>query len=183
RRNEHLPIFRLPSEILACIFAINRTTPRIEEFGAEHLRWIAVTHVCRRWRQVALDFPDLWTRGCFKHGLNWTKEMFARSKTAPLYLEVTWSRTAKENGALIKAHMFHIRTLTLRTAISDTEFLAQPAPILESFVLKDSEIPLCLFANQAPRLHSAKLVDCTFSWSCLLLLRNLVHVSIINTTH
>src|SRR5882672_6382746 len=60
RRNMLIPISILPAEILARIFHFSVA-------GASFLRsnrpgWVSVTHVCRRWRQIALDDSTLWTR-------------------------------------------------------------------------------------------------------------------------
>ena len=61
RRNALVPISLLPPEILARVFhLIVLEEPPIS--GGRSLGWIRVTHVCRHWRQVALDDSSLWAR-------------------------------------------------------------------------------------------------------------------------
>lgn len=60
------PISRLPDELLVEIFLRyrslwdrHRTFTRGEDIP--HYGWIRITHVCRRWREVATNAPLLWT--------------------------------------------------------------------------------------------------------------------------
>ncbi|KAH9959020.1 hypothetical protein BC827DRAFT_1090255, partial [Russula dissimulans] len=57
-RNTLAPISRLPPEALAAIFSFVSSSA-LDESG--HLRWIRVTHVCRQWRQIALNYPRFWS--------------------------------------------------------------------------------------------------------------------------
>ncbi|KAI0059430.1 hypothetical protein BV25DRAFT_1788720, partial [Artomyces pyxidatus] len=50
------------------------------------LGWIAVTHVCSRWRQVALDAHALWAKPTCDLGPMWLDRMVARSRNVPLSL-------------------------------------------------------------------------------------------------
>ncbi|GJE90059.1 F-box protein [Phanerochaete sordida] len=56
-RNTLLPIEALPEEIILDIFNILVHSTFGPSYG-----WLAVTHVCRRWRTAALGCPVLWTR-------------------------------------------------------------------------------------------------------------------------
>lgn len=56
-RNTLIPIEALPEEIILDIFAILVHSTFAPSYG-----WLAVTHVCRRWRTAALGCPVLWTR-------------------------------------------------------------------------------------------------------------------------
>ncbi|KAH9926484.1 uncharacterized protein B0H18DRAFT_344214 [Fomitopsis serialis] len=49
--------------------------------------WIVVSHVCRRWRAIALRCPRLWSRLDMSLNAEWMSELVARSGTVPL--EVT----------------------------------------------------------------------------------------------
>ncbi|KAI0252264.1 hypothetical protein BJV78DRAFT_1124881, partial [Lactifluus subvellereus] len=61
RRNALAPISLLPSELLAQIFHFHAldepSWSNRKSFG-----WMKVTHVCRYWRQVALEDSSLWAR-------------------------------------------------------------------------------------------------------------------------
>ncbi|KAG9226558.1 hypothetical protein CCMSSC00406_0005775 [Pleurotus cornucopiae] len=49
----------LPPEILSNIFGILDVTYNLKKVLYPHLRWKAVTHVCRAWRHVALNEPTI----------------------------------------------------------------------------------------------------------------------------
>lgn len=58
---------RLPPEILSEIFTIVATdlyhSRRWGHYGLAHAyKWISLTHVCRAWREIALNTPRLWSR-------------------------------------------------------------------------------------------------------------------------
>src|SRR5712672_2420969 len=54
--NMLVPISILPAEILARIFHVIAFSGQPNSLG-----WVHITHVCRRWRQIALDDSTLWT--------------------------------------------------------------------------------------------------------------------------
>lgn len=108
-RNASLPVSSLPSELLSCIFG--HLLPVI---GPRHYRptddymperhdktrnqiadatrdLISATHVCRRWRNVALANPTLWTF-LWLDNRSWLKRMVERSKNAPLIIMQTLDR-------------------------------------------------------------------------------------------
>lgn len=77
RHNAASLIGRLPPELLSHIFGmLSYIWPR----------WIRVTHVCRHWREVALDCTGLWSRITFSHS-DFTQVKLARSKRHPLTVE------------------------------------------------------------------------------------------------
>ncbi|TFK80716.1 hypothetical protein K466DRAFT_605101 [Polyporus arcularius HHB13444] len=65
RMNQLSSIDRFPPEVLAAIFDFVRLPKWHEdtdrELPPDHRSLIAITHVCRRWRTVALDCSSLWT--------------------------------------------------------------------------------------------------------------------------
>ncbi|KDQ51401.1 hypothetical protein JAAARDRAFT_84031, partial [Jaapia argillacea MUCL 33604] len=86
-RNSLMPISCLPPEVLANIFVqyaaqINLRSPSIS-LGCSTDWWIAVTYVCRHWREVALATPRLWSSLSFQRP-KWVPEMIIRSRMAPL---------------------------------------------------------------------------------------------------
>src|SRR6202035_1424883 len=83
-----VPCVTLPPELLRMIFIACADPPFAEHepsywCTARSMRWIAITHVCRYWRSVALGYPDLWRRLYFFNP-DATKEMIRRSKGANL---------------------------------------------------------------------------------------------------
>ncbi|KAI0063860.1 hypothetical protein BV25DRAFT_1801675, partial [Artomyces pyxidatus] len=94
RSNSLSPAAMLPSDILALIFDSlalaelpglashqYRETP-----NAQHtiLGWITVTHVCSRWRQVALYIPTLWREVTPELGFAWFNRILTRSQQTPI---------------------------------------------------------------------------------------------------
>ncbi|KAI0326006.1 hypothetical protein GY45DRAFT_1230796, partial [Cubamyces sp. BRFM 1775] len=68
--NNFRPIHRLPTEVLGIVFRYALPTPdggfresgcQEPDIKAERRARTALTHVCRRWRAVALDMAALWT--------------------------------------------------------------------------------------------------------------------------
>jgi hypothetical protein len=87
RLNEFAPISRLPCEVLAAIFTYLSAFAWND--GSGLLAWICVAHVCRRWREIALNYPRFWSH------INLTKltrvgvaEILSRAKMAPLHLHM-----------------------------------------------------------------------------------------------
>ncbi|KAF8492740.1 hypothetical protein F5888DRAFT_1636895 [Russula emetica] len=189
RRNELAPISRLPPETLATIFTFLSASAWNER--DVYLEWIRVAHVCRRWREAALDHPRFWSH------INFTKltpagmaEILTRAKMAPLHLEADVSiwRTAQVEAfeRQLEAHISHTRHLSLSGSLQ-TAFarLLSSAPTLESLSLSHKYqvygllpvaiVPDNLLNCTAPNLTSLELENCDISWKSPLLkgLRNL----------
>ncbi|KAF8656019.1 hypothetical protein AX16_002807 [Volvariella volvacea WC 439] len=97
-RNNYVPIFRLPPEILREIISIYKLD--VEERHDQQMhgsssypcqsiyptyRWIKVTHVCRRLRAVAINYPALWTAIHIPlTPPEWADEVLIRSQPLPL---------------------------------------------------------------------------------------------------
>ncbi|KIM42664.1 hypothetical protein M413DRAFT_121419 [Hebeloma cylindrosporum] len=84
-RNNLVPISKIPVELLSYIFSLVQRKYRHE--SRENLGWIVVTHVCQRWRGIALNNPSLWVYIPF-HCPDWVPEMTKRSKSAILKVEL-----------------------------------------------------------------------------------------------
>ena len=145
RRSAVRSISDLPPELLVQIFRFYALQvppwPRGSRYRSiQRQGWIAVTHVCRRWRQVALGDPSLWARITgFSSRPKWISEMLVRAGNAPLTVDLPATPVP---GILFKftLHMFRIRELRLR----DLSLLDPPglreiceleAPALEHFEL------------------------------------------------
>jgi hypothetical protein len=166
RHNELSPISCLPSDVLAAIFSFLSVFSWDEGYGIFAL--IYVTHVCRRWREIALNHPPFWSR------IDITEltpvgmaEILARVKMAPLHLEadtIEWETEHLETlGTYLYTHISHTRDLKIRGYLPATvvDRLVSPAPILKSLSLSESNtsnvIPDNLFKYTTPSLTSLKL--------------------------
>lgn len=92
RRNTYAPISKLPDDVLLEIFALTQIIYPDSQWYRE------VTHICRRWRDIAIDAPTLWTNPpLLLH--HFSILMLERSKSADLtiYMEYgTQYRTIKK---------------------------------------------------------------------------------------
>ncbi|KAI0264926.1 hypothetical protein BC834DRAFT_970487 [Gloeopeniophorella convolvens] len=154
------PVARLPPELLTRIFrSLQDRNPLVD---ALQLGWVTVTHVCQRWRLVALEDASLW--GAIEGGpeyLNrtWFHEMLYRSKSAPLDIVIPSQPTPKVLFT-ISQHFSHLRTLSLlgldespRTEILQSLLLSE-APLLEEFVVKYVSVtPTTLLLNPSGARH------------------------------
>jgi hypothetical protein len=175
RRNALVPISLLPPEILARIFhLLVLEEPPLS--GGQSLGWIRVTHVCRHWRQVALDDLSLWARiwGVPKN-TKWISEMLARAKSAPLDIE--FNAVTAEALLMISSHLSHTRQLRFHTScmsMHPTEnvrgIYSCEAPALEHFEFTVNAYHTItfrdmLFKGHAPRLRTFALSRVVIPWS------------------
>ena len=195
RRNNFSLIGRLPPEVISRIFSFHSI---IEPITDRRIGWSTVTHVCRRWRQVALSDPNLWTTIVFGLGAEWTEEMLARSNAAlisycrnMLFVSEASRRSPLDDEITLRKHLSHIQRLALR---GDPESLAPavralntPARHLESLKLlpwnatQSRELcitlPSDLFAHHAPKLRHVTLNDCAVPWDSPLF-RGMTHLEV-----
>ena len=181
RRIVVAPISTLPPELLAQIFHFYALEELPWSGGAQKLGWIKVTHVCQRWRQVALGDSLLWARitGSSPNA-RWIFEMLVRARNAPLVID---SAATPVLGILSKfpQHIFRIRELRLRglsllRSQGLREICALEAPALENFELSVSApYPVTfhqlgvttLFRGRAPKLRTLSLSKVSIPWSLI----------------
>lgn len=121
--NETLPISRLPSDVLAIIFEESRCLlnqwpgPR-RPLPTE----VQLSHVCSRWRQVALSTPSLWTtiRVPILHKEIAVMTYFQRCKQCPLDIHIGPMLSDKRLMELISTLLIP-RIPQFRELILDTE--------------------------------------------------------------
>ncbi|KAJ3544852.1 hypothetical protein NM688_g5694 [Phlebia brevispora] len=106
----------LPDEILGEIFL--QTMHLFLEYACQESRtcshWIFITSVCRRWHDVAVRFPALWSylilpcdKACLALLLEWARD-------APLHVVYTSHYIGLDTLQLVlKEHLHHIQTLSL----------------------------------------------------------------------
>jgi len=186
RRNSIVPVSRLPPEILVEIFSL-LPFPVDDSKCVPYLEWICVTHVCRRWREIALHSLCLW-----KH-INFTKltldgftQILARAKMSPLHVEakITPRSKARFNALRrqLEAHISHTCHLSISGKFQTVlERLVSPAPALVSLSLTRPShpfsssqleciiIPDSLFNGTAPKLTRLELLGCSIGWKSPLL--------------
>lgn len=100
-RNTYAPIHRrLPAEILCEIFLQLRSLFVLPVHGPPNAipahAWITVTHVCRQWRDIALNSPTLWTSISCKQP-DCINAFIERSRQAPL--DITRDHLDRKNAA------------------------------------------------------------------------------------
>src|SRR6267154_5285896 len=154
RRNALAPISRLPPEIIALIFSflsLPREYVRLLTGDKQNiLAWLRVSHVCHRWREIALNQPRFWSRIDFTTLTSaGATEVLSRSKMAPLELEanlsgIHWDGNRVDAfGKQLSSHVAHTSRLNITADFADLqtiiEQLASPAPALEwlSLVVDD----------------------------------------------
>ncbi|KAF8492737.1 hypothetical protein F5888DRAFT_869780 [Russula emetica] len=187
RQNELASISRLPRETLATIFFFlslstwhDATDKGAWRNETGNMAWIRVAHVCRLWRETALNHPRFWSH------INLTKltpvgmaEILARAKTVPLNLEVDVTKWSAEQIVAfekqLETHISHTRHLSMSGGHLPTllEKLVFSAPILESLSLSPKSplssspqaiIPDNLFNRTTPSLTNLELESCNIIW-------------------
>ncbi|KAJ3501213.1 hypothetical protein NMY22_g19002 [Coprinellus aureogranulatus] len=88
---------RLPVEVICQIFIACRDQDALKEDPREQLAWMAVMHVCRYWREIAIAHPPLWSNIAFVYGPEFTRLMLARSRNVPLVVRVRFPKVGMED--------------------------------------------------------------------------------------
>ncbi|KAI0063932.1 hypothetical protein BV25DRAFT_1853800 [Artomyces pyxidatus] len=182
RRNAIALISRLPPEILSRVFYF--CVPETHAFPAD-IQWIKVSHVCTRWREVALNSTHLWSEVHLQWGEDWVGEMLSRSKGTPIVIIGSWrAGLTRRKVADIAKHLPHTRKIEIgnyyewnRASPDDHDAIRHlciglnaPAPILESISLAFNQVsvynPFPLFKNSAPQLRAIHFLNFTrFPWT------------------
>ncbi|KAI0045716.1 hypothetical protein FA95DRAFT_96296 [Auriscalpium vulgare] len=216
-RNAHAPgAPRLPPEILSQIFSFAKVADPPTRVAAKNyaslpmrpvrftLGWIVVTHVCTRWRQVALADATLWSElDSFNLSPAWCEKfssIASSSTSSKLSVVVDWVSHCKKVPptlfvALKPPANKRLRSLKLFQEPGDdhpcreSEVIKMlcghergPAPLLESLTVENEAVfnfplPLDFLATETPRLRSLSLFNSAISWYSPFL-RHLVHLSI-----
>ncbi|KAI0055179.1 hypothetical protein BV25DRAFT_1833353 [Artomyces pyxidatus] len=92
------PFTLIPVEIVLHIFSFHALREELSGIDDQPLSTctvFSITQVCRRWRQIALDFPRLWNR-VLLYNTSVTTELLARSQSAPIVVHA--SSLLRTNG-------------------------------------------------------------------------------------
>ncbi|KAI0047450.1 hypothetical protein FA95DRAFT_1679051 [Auriscalpium vulgare] len=200
RINALLPITRLPPEIICLIILYHsQIDPFFVEDEEDDIRsasigWIRSTHVCRRWRQIALAHSVLWS--CIPLSLSPTciSTFLDRCKSAPLRLELHALRSKRAEGK--RAEDFVMKNIHRAQSVQIIDWgmslftsvlprMHDPAPFLEDFEFQDHSSKAQLqvlsadflggFTPRLRRLHFRS--PSQFPWSSPLLV-NLVSLTL-----
>src|SRR5712671_3892835 len=178
RRNMFVPISTLPAEILSRIFHFYVSSVRPYSHTLRLGRAVAVTHVCRHWRQVALDDSTLWTHfleSSYFPNEEWIAERLSRARNAPLVVEFCQS-TYRDTASLFTPHISHTRELYLRNLPSFNHSVimhrisTQKTPALERLEISISEdYPVSFrhsfFDGPFPKLRTFCVSQIVYPWS------------------
>jgi F-box-like len=174
-----IPYVPLPPELLRVIFKACADPPYdpLCWFYTTSIQWIAITHVCRYWRSVALGYSDLWKRLRFSNP-DATKEMIRRSKGANLEVIIDplreFDRSITESTfipmLLPELHRVSVLNLIHPDLLQSlVDGFVSAAPKLEYLYLSgpcDTNIfyiPDTIFSRETPALHSLELHKCVFT--------------------
>ncbi|GJF00193.1 hypothetical protein PsYK624_164730 [Phanerochaete sordida] len=197
--NTLIPIACFPDELLAEVFAfwIAESQRGVRSWLEDEYTspaWIRIAHVCHHWRTVALQNPRLWSTFAVTFE-EFTAELLARSKQAPLHLEIHRMAEVDLLWEPIQEQMHRIQDLTLINyavprSVSDFGGMRRAAPKLRSLHIEiddDSDFdiePLQVEyfltpfnAVDMPRLVDLQLSNAPVSWSEPLFKPTLTHLS------
>ncbi|KAI0055728.1 hypothetical protein BV25DRAFT_1921579 [Artomyces pyxidatus] len=179
-RNSRVPVAQIPVEILIHIFSFIKCHPRWPHRNPDRPpAWVAVTHVCQFWREVALSSPLLWSN-IVTYNMHWMQETLARSKAAPISLPMyvnhsTWElpKTLTSVITHIIPHILRAKKITIHGA--NISSYVQPlfehaAPWLEVLELSDirshfdNRNRILLPRQEALNLRTLRLKRCSFMW-------------------
>jgi hypothetical protein len=182
-RNAFAPIFVLPPELLLLIFRAHALAepPWWSDAQTQKLGWIRVTHVCRHWRQVALNDSLLWAKiSGFPTSTEWISETLDRAGNALLVVDLSGA-PGRETLSIFSSHFSHtrefrLRTLSLRHIDSIRGICDQEAPALEHFELGlaiaspiafQRLVRTTFFKGRAPKLRTFSFSQVVIPWSLI----------------
>ncbi|KAF5341935.1 hypothetical protein D9611_001272 [Ephemerocybe angulata] len=104
-------INRLPNEILAMILVLAVTQGRPQANCASTTRgkmapWLSVTHICSRWRDIALNRATLWSDLSFSNPA-FTQAMLVRSLETPLSISIKFKAPPHRFLDVLKKALSH----------------------------------------------------------------------------
>lgn len=173
RHNRSVHVNRLPPEVLSLI--LREILPILPPDGLRPDEDFGFTGVCRYWRDVALNTPEIWSGIPNDVSMDMIQMFLTRSRNAPVTIVVgpnTEYAAAMVSMAL--PHIGHTKHLSLNTLLSaqDLEYLSLPAPLLSVCIighqgarlprLPDDFLGLC-----APRLRRLHIYHASFSWTMM----------------
>jgi len=189
RRNLLCPVSRLPPEVLSEVFLELAEQLQAQDRFKVDLKWISVAHVCRLWRDIALQHGRLWGK-IDTTKPDRTRVFVDRSKGAPLAVRQSFIGSLAELPTAFTDPSYRYRELHLRAKEGQLgpnvlQILNSPihAPVLESIALEVSDnypeytLPPTVFDYKAPALTRLQLQNVRMEWPTSLF-PSLTHLSI-----
>ncbi|CAA7260942.1 unnamed protein product [Cyclocybe aegerita] len=137
--NKRSPLLNLPTEVTCLIFEYallpsveeEKDEEKGEEEPPEYLMEVTVSHVCRRWRAIALDFPSLWSVFCYEGAeaqrvpLDRFNAYMERSGTHLLELRLNFKGAGEDDDhePLLQKAFLHVARWRRVTILSDQDTL------------------------------------------------------------
>ncbi|KAF9481457.1 hypothetical protein BDN70DRAFT_830959 [Pholiota conissans] len=179
--NDFAYVSRLSPDILYTIFSLAQR----DNAGAilPYSFWTQITHVNRRWRDIAVNSPCLWSELHFGN-IQWLHEALKRSKDADLDISILRS-SFRQQSAIKEAvkHKLRFRSLHIYDTMSAWNVFIDSCPRLESFSVETDHIggmssfamnetmnnwgPITTtqdFLRNAQRLRSLRLINLNIRW-------------------
>lgn len=172
------PVHRLPPEVLAHIFVL----AHVLDPGSIKLAHIYASHVCKSWRDIALDCANLWGTVDGSVHSDFGSIMLDRSKQAPLKIRIDpHNRKFSEIYRKAFAQSHRLRSVTLYTNwhLADNQpdnaldALVGKVPLLEELSVSLSlntepfVFPTGFLCGGAPCLRSLTLHFCEVPWALI----------------
>ncbi|KZV87545.1 hypothetical protein EXIGLDRAFT_752175 [Exidia glandulosa HHB12029] len=180
------PIRRLPNEILAMIFVSVTST----DWVAKDVRGppFIIAATCRRWRAVALNTPQVWTRVAYhlkdisdsaadRRAAACLRAHVLRSSGSPLEVAIVYWVSPLTGSAhlwgAISALLEQARTFVFRAGVDTTShfsrFLSVTSPYLQHLSISDGDadldgVGLFRIALDAPRLTALDCCGSSILW-------------------
>ncbi|KAI0258878.1 hypothetical protein BC834DRAFT_670952 [Gloeopeniophorella convolvens] len=140
--NALAPVSLLPTELLARIFHLYRDDEN-NYTNARLLLSVAVSHVCRRWREVAFGDPSLW--GEIRNTVprcnqRWLTEMLTHPTNVPLDIRLHGPHTDRLLHSLTRhsSRISRLSLLGLKDGDAVQALLEMEAPVLEDLHMEIS---------------------------------------------
>ncbi|EAU84228.2 hypothetical protein CC1G_08158 [Coprinopsis cinerea okayama7 len=176
RVNALLPICQLPDEILLEIFMEVQYAYRLQ---LRPFQWVPpIAHVCRRWRDIALSAPMLWTN-ITNRPLSWLEPALERSQTSPLSIYLSTScnmlpESAEQRLEQVVGNKDRLKKFGITSTPEVVEKwimrLPSSAPFLEKLALISTRPSSPrhleqLFKEGAPRLKKLQMRGFSANWN------------------
>ena len=171
-KNSFAPVNRIPPEVLSLI---------PDHYGEDDTDqdFIALTHVCRGWRNIFISRASLWIRLKFKD-VEKTRTYIQRSQSSPLKLYLDSYSIIDDAFSLMIPHIRRVKSLTVGLlALPDhLEHFRCQTPLLEKLEIHTSAVDCpvldgALFDGDLSRLRELRLerVNPSLPWTNLANLR------------
>jgi hypothetical protein len=189
--NETTSVCALPTEILSQIFLHLVTSCTEKGYSLQwdddkdDISWMRVAHVCQRWREVAVDSPNLWSNLPLTHP-EAVETFIRRSKAVPLSVEYH-GKDPTSQEALVKAlqsdayrlYSLSITARDIKHLLSSVTGSAPFLKTLELFSWDADSLPAGFLRGGAPSLTHLQVQGRAFNWGNLPLNSGLTQLQLV----